>query len=247
MIGIYKFTNLINNKSYIGQSIDIEKRYKEHKRNHLNPNYNNYNSKFYRALRKYGFENFSYEIIIECSQEECLSKEVEYILVYDSYNNGYNSTKGGEDNPSFNQEIVEKRTKQLLENPAINAKLSHKGEENPNALLTEKDVIDIRKRFLNKEDKNSVYEIYKNKIGYSGFDYCWRGKTWSLVMPEVFEERIIENRGGSKLTREDVIDIKTRLKNKENIELIYQDYKNKIGKAGFKKIRLGYTWKDVIV
>lgn len=58
MIGIYKFTNKINGKSYIGQSINLEKRKKEHEHNCFNPNYCNYGSKFYRALRKYGLENF---------------------------------------------------------------------------------------------------------------------------------------------------------------------------------------------
>ena len=63
MIGIYKFTNLTNNKSYIGQSIDISKRYYQHSVNHLNPNQKEYNTYFYKALRKYGFNNFNFMIL----------------------------------------------------------------------------------------------------------------------------------------------------------------------------------------
>lgn len=61
MTGIYKFTNKINNKSYIGQSIDIEKRRKTHiQRAFCNTKGNKeYNKTFYKALRKYGVNNFS--------------------------------------------------------------------------------------------------------------------------------------------------------------------------------------------
>ena len=65
MIGIYKLTNKINNKVYIGQSINIENRFQQHKNNCLNENLKDYNTKFYRALRKYGVENFTFEIIEE--------------------------------------------------------------------------------------------------------------------------------------------------------------------------------------
>lgn len=51
MKGIYKFTNNITKKSYIGQSINLESRYNSHKRNYLNKNLSTYNSKFYRAIR----------------------------------------------------------------------------------------------------------------------------------------------------------------------------------------------------
>lgn len=63
MIGIYCFTNKINNKKYIGQSRDLETRKKSHLRNYDNPNLVTYNGLFYRAIRKYGIDNFDYEIL----------------------------------------------------------------------------------------------------------------------------------------------------------------------------------------
>ena len=48
------------------------------------------------AIRKYGKENFSVEVVCNCSELELDRKEQEYIAYYDSYNNGYNLTLGGQ-------------------------------------------------------------------------------------------------------------------------------------------------------
>lgn len=58
----------------------------------------------------------------------------------------------------------------------------------------------------------------------------------------------VRNKGGSKLTAKDIIDIRTRYEiNKEDKQSIYKDYHNKIGLAGFNKILCHNTWKDIIV
>lgn len=93
MVGIYKITNQLNGKVYIGQSINIEHRWKEHIQEAKN-GIRNY--ALYNAMRKYGIENFSFEIIEECSEKELDEKEVYYIKEYNSYYDGYNSTLGGQ-------------------------------------------------------------------------------------------------------------------------------------------------------
>lgn len=92
--GIYKITNKINGHCYIGQSINIEERWREH-RNSINT-VNSWDRSIYQAIRKYGKENFSWEIIEECSKEELDNKEIYWINYYNSYKNGYNQTTGGE-------------------------------------------------------------------------------------------------------------------------------------------------------
>ena len=54
-----------------------------------------YNYLLSRAFRKYGIENFSFEILEECSKEDLDDREIYYISKYDSYFNGYNQTTGG--------------------------------------------------------------------------------------------------------------------------------------------------------
>ena len=97
MCGIYKITNLINEKIYIGQSVDINYRFNNHKSESFNPKSNAYNTAIHRAIRKYGIENFSFEVIEECTKELLSEREIYWIAYYNSYENGYNSTLGGRD------------------------------------------------------------------------------------------------------------------------------------------------------
>ena len=103
MIGIiYKYTSP-SNKSYIGQTIQGDLRKQQHKFNAFSENYSGYYLPFYCAIRKYGFDSFKYEILITINNENLesvLNKlnelEIYYIGLYNSYNNGYNSTIGGQ-------------------------------------------------------------------------------------------------------------------------------------------------------
>lgn len=96
MIGIYKITNLINGKSYIGQSINIQKRFNAHKSAAFNPKNKNYDFPLYRAIRKYGIENFKFEVLEECKKSELDTKEVLYISQYKTHSKkGYNQDDGG--------------------------------------------------------------------------------------------------------------------------------------------------------
>ena len=102
--GIYLYKNKINNKIYIGQSTQLEERHKQHKRNSININDHEYNNAFHIAIRKYGFDNFDYQILEQnkdFTKEELNELEQYYIKKYDSYNNGYNETWGGQSGAHF--------------------------------------------------------------------------------------------------------------------------------------------------
>ena len=72
MTGIYKITNRINGKNYIGQSINIKFRWKQHEQEAKGERRN---SLLYQAMRKYGLENFSFEVIEECDREQLDARE----------------------------------------------------------------------------------------------------------------------------------------------------------------------------
>lgn len=92
---IYKITNTINNKVYIGKTTKtVLERWQEHKNEYTRTRSNK--RPLYDAMRKYGIDNFSIEEIEECTIKELSEKEQYWISVYDSYHNGYNATKGGD-------------------------------------------------------------------------------------------------------------------------------------------------------
>ena len=167
MIGIYKYTNKINGKSYIGQSIDIERRQYNHKSSAYNEKANDYNSQFHQAIRKYGLENFDYEILVELNDKNFTPQTLDnlekfFIKQYNSYHNGYNATEGGD--------IISNR--------------SQKGSKNGRALLNEEDVKYIRECYNAHVPFRVVYEEYKNKISKRGLQKVWWFDTWKNIYPE---------------------------------------------------------------
>ena len=95
MKGIYKITNKINGHCYIGQSICIEKRWKDHRIAAFNTNDPSYDYPLYRAFRKYGIDNFVWEVLEQVENTSLDEKEIYYISLYNSFENGYNQTPGG--------------------------------------------------------------------------------------------------------------------------------------------------------
>ena len=90
MIGIYKITNLINGKCYIGQSVHIERRFSEHCRPSST-------SVIAKAIQKYGKENFFFFFLEECDLESLNYKEQYWIKHFNSLiPNGYNVTEDTE-------------------------------------------------------------------------------------------------------------------------------------------------------
>ena len=161
--GIYIIKNKINNKVYIGQSVDIMCRWYAHKNSAKGKSQDSY-TKIHTAMNNLGIENFYIEILEECEYSQLNKREKHWINFFDSYNNGYNMTLGGE---------------------------SNRGETNGRAILTEEQVIEIRLAYGNKIPFREVYEKYKNIISKRGLQKVWHYETWKYVLPEVYTD---ENR-----------------------------------------------------
>ena len=91
--GIYKITNQETGECYIGQAVDVAKRWKDHAKYGLGID-TPANNKLYKAIQEYGIWNFSWELLEKCNKELLNEKENYYIELYDSKNYGYNSSIG---------------------------------------------------------------------------------------------------------------------------------------------------------
>ena len=93
---IYKITNKVNGKSYIGQTIqNVKERFYQHCA--IKCSQAVLNMAIHRAINKYGKSNFTIEVIEEVESTNLNDRERYWIKYYNSYNNGYNATKGGQD------------------------------------------------------------------------------------------------------------------------------------------------------
>lgn len=220
MIGIYKITKKENGKSYIGQSNDIERRFKEHTFKNEIP--------IDKAIQKYGKESFQFEILEECSLDELDEKERYWINYYNTYKGfGYNCSEGG----------------------GLNF-----GENNGRALITESDIINIRKAYNAHKNRKETYQKYKDKITFSNFAAIWDGTTWKHVMPEVYTEEnkkyysyltsVGEKSINAVLTDDEVITCRKRYVN-ETAKEIYRDFSNRIEFQTLQQILWGRTYKHL--
>ena len=106
MCGIYVITNNINNKKYIGKSFDVNRRLRHHQIDTFNPNSAEYNSVIHRAIRKHGIENFSFNVLELCDENDLDSREMYWINKYETYGKGYNMTLGGQGAPLIDRRLI---------------------------------------------------------------------------------------------------------------------------------------------
>ena len=162
--GIYKIENLINHQVYIGQSININKRWREHKSAAFNSNSKDYNMVIYKAIRKFGLKNFSFTVLEECSLEDLNKKEIQWIKYYDSYYHGYNATLGGDTNHfDFGQpiELYNLKGQFIIEYPSITVAAKAIGVS-----------------------RNTIYGIiYGNRLSTKGYQFKLKNDTKTIVKP----------------------------------------------------------------
>lgn len=122
LAGIYIIKNNLNGKCYIGQSIKIRSRIKDHMRNAKN---GKLDLPIYRAINKYGFHNFTIDILesfipdADMTNTDLIKQldqlEIKYIEEYNAYTDGYNCTKGG-DFGVLGLKMTEEQKKKVSEN-----------------------------------------------------------------------------------------------------------------------------------
>ena len=155
---IYLHRNKINGKSYVGQTVhqdNLEKRTYTDGSGYKGKNKNGNDSKFWRAIQKYGWDNFEHIILEKDIPTLKLANEKEqyWINYYDSYNNGYNSTLGGDGAKGRTFSDEEKKYRSELYSGSGNPMYGMRGELAPSY-----------GRKLSDEAKKKISEANRGKI-----------------------------------------------------------------------------------
>lgn len=199
-IGIYKITNLINNKIYIGSSANLSKRYYYHL-NSLRNN-NHYNIHLQRAYNIDGENSFKFDIIEYCDLDILIEREEYYFKLFDTLNDkyGYNINPNGNRPPSWLGKKHTEETKKKISEAQIGKIASEYSKQIASITHKGKTITDENKKFLsenNKGEKNAMYgktpyDIWLDKFGKEIADEKY--KNW--------KEKISKSNIGRKTSEE---------------------------------------------
>jgi group I intron endonuclease len=215
---IYKITNKENGLIYVGCTINsLKKRFGEHLTRCF---ISEHKSKLYNSMKKYGQDNFTIELIEECDLSVIYETEKKYIESYDSYNNGLNSTFGGEGCLGYTHstEIKFKISKSLKNGN------SHKGK-------TYEELYGDRAEEQKEKRKLSVK------------------KSWGLMSKKEKEQRAINIRDASQETNSKYgVELITEIKNKINNGSKFKEIKEQYPQIKnwlYYNLKNNRRWKNI--
>ena len=110
--GIYMIKNLHNDKIYIGQSVNIKKRWEQHIKTSKNKRNKSYKYPLYKEMRIYGIDAFQFSILEICEEPLLNQQEIYWIEKYEAFKNPshYNRTAGGRNvSPKFKRKRRKRR------------------------------------------------------------------------------------------------------------------------------------------
>ena len=222
---IYKMTNEVSNKVYIGQTNNFEQRMRAHKSDASNPNSHNYYSHLSCAIRKYGWNNFNNVIIEEIEDEDrekANEREIYYIEFYDSANRekGYNITFGGggvsKPEPFYEEKLT----------------MSH--------LFTSEEIKDIQEMLRAGRKYQEIMKKYPQMSGSflaninTGLNF--KNPDWDYPLHE-YKKDFSKYR-----PLEEINQIKEEIKKGKDYKIIAQNFNISVGMVSM--INNGKTWRD---
>lgn len=214
---IYKITNTKNDLVYIGCTISsLDKRFVEHLSRCFK---SNYKSKLYNSIKKYGQENFNIELIEECELGDMYEIEKKYILQYNSYNKGLNSTIGGEGCLGYtHSEEIRKKISENIKNGN-----SHKG-----------------KTYDELYGDNADNEREKRRLSVKN--------GWGLMSDDEKEKRVNNTKKVIQKNSKHGVELVKEIKNKIKDGLEVKEYKKlypHLRRNFFYELKNGTRWGDI--
>lgn len=177
--GIYKIENLITHKVYIGQSIHIFQRWNQHFHYESMPWLH---SLLYDDFAAYGIENFSFQILELCEEEQLDEREIYYIEKYNAYEDGLNSNMGNQ--PMYDKEAKKLRRKMYEQ------KYRKQTKEKNMRIVLDFDWSPYLNKNLFSEDKKDICNIlnlkdsHGKKLGFTAVSQILNDNGYTITRKE---------------------------------------------------------------
>lgn len=247
---IYKITNLVNNKIYIGKNL------------HNNPNYLGSGFLIKRAIKKYGKENFRKEIIEVCDKEKANEREIYWIKKLSSTDlkTGYNITEGGMGGDNFSNNPRKEEIRQGMKerftgekNPMFGKPWPEERKERVRLKLLGKKASEETKLKISissKGENNSMFGVCGDK--HHNF-----GKILTLEQKEKLSESLLEYWNNNDQRKKDISgensitkrpEVKKKMSESRKGRILSIRHKEKISKAlrGRKGVNLGKRFSEEV-
>lgn len=221
--GIYCIENKINNKKYIGQSINMKSRLSKHI-SELNRNCHE-NDYLQKSWNKYGSDNFKFYVLEYCEKDILDEREIYYIDMFDTTNRGlgYNLKSGGQEGNYYSEEVRQKMSES-----------------------TKRTYLDPKRRMIQRNNALKQWSNPEIKIKISGKNNCMFGKTHTKEA----RKKISESKKGKQSFRRNTtpvfcIELNKEFKDASDASKILQVDSSSILKVcrGERKTCGGYHWK----
>jgi len=248
-MSIYKIFCIQNKKVYIGSSTNTYKRWNTHKC--LLRKNKHHSTKLQRAWNKYGEENFSFSIIENFEDvNNLINREQYFIDLYDAYCKGFNGRPKAENlkKHKWSNEQKKAQSKRMIGKKSCLSEDERKkrgdffrGENNPKSVLNEKMVLKIVE--LANSQQNACQIARHLNVNHSTVQDVIDKKCWKHITKDLKIEKISQkgsSHSQSKLTENQVFEIKQRIKNNEKNKNIAKDYN--ISPGTISDIKMGKTW-----
>ena len=160
---IYKITNILNGKSYIGKTmLTVQERWREHCKDYKRDRYEK--RPLYAAMNRYGVENFIVEQLEECSDTILNDRECFWIEYYGTFKNGYNATIGGDGRPYIDYDVVVANY-QELQNATKVAELMNICHDSVLNILKARNIPIKSSGDIAKEANGKIVQMFDKKTG----------------------------------------------------------------------------------
>ena len=220
--GVYKITNTLTGKFYIGSSVNIKSRWSSHKNSAKSNDYKHL--EMYKDFNEYGLDVFTFEVLEECKPEDRLKLEMKYITELNARLYGYNA-----------QGLEKHHNHKLTVEDVIYIREHYNNHS---------EKMDVYYEFEDRINFTGFHKVWHGYTWKGVMDevYTEENKQWHASHGQ---SRPGSKNGRARLNEIDVKNIRDRKRAGEKMSDVYEDYKDRIKLGSFSNIWCYHNWKNI--